>query len=140
MRVTLTKFLSGKTDKTLLQLVRYTFVGGFAFIIDFSLLWFFTEICHLHYLISATLSFLAGLITNFILSTKWVFNNSKVANKKLEFLLFGLIGAVGLGLNDLFMWLLTEYGNAHYLVSKIGVVFVVYLWNFFARKYLLYKN
>nr|WP_239058232.1 GtrA family protein [Bacteroides sp. 214] len=123
-----------------MQLVRYTFVGGFAFIIDFSLLWFFTEICHLHYLISATLSFLAGLITNFILSTKWVFNNSKVANKKLEFLLFGLIGAVGLGLNDLFMWLLTEYGNAHYLVSKIGVVFVVYLWNFFARKYLLYKN
>lgn len=140
MKRILELFFFDKTEKTFIQLIRYTFVGGFAFIVDFGLLWFFTHICNIYYLISATLSFLAGLIVNFLISTKWIFNKSKVENKKIEFLFFGLIGGIGLGLNDLFMWLLTDYYAIHYLLSKLIAVFLVYFWNFFARKYLLYKN
>ena len=140
MRSILHNYLLSKTDNVFIQLIRYTFVGGFAFIIDFSLLWFLTDICDIYYLISATISFFVGLIINFFLSKKWIFNKSKVDNKKLEFLFFALIGIVGLGLNDLFIWFLTDYCNIHYLVSKIIAVFLVYLWNFCARKYLLYKN
>ena len=140
MRSILHNYLLSKTDNVFIQLIRYTFVGGFAFIVDFSLLWFLTDICDIYYLISATISFFVGLIINFFLSKKWVFNKSKVDNKKLEFLFFALIGVVGLGLNDLFIWILTDYCSIHYLGSKIIVVFLVYLWNFCARKYLLYKN
>ena len=140
MKKALQNYLWNKTDKVFIQLIRYTFVGGFAFIVDFFLLWFLTDICHIHYLISASLSFLAGLIINYLISTRWVFDKSKVSNKKLEFLFFGLIGVVGLGLNDLLIWLLTDFSKFHYLVSKIIAVFLVYLWNFFARKYLLYKK
>lgn len=140
MKDMLEEYFLNKTNKVFIQFIRYTFVGGFAFIVDFFLLWFFTEICNIHYLVSATLSFIAGLITNYLISTKWVFNKSKVNNKKLEFLFFALIGVVGLIFNNLFIWLLTDYSGMYYLVSKVIVVFLVYLWNFFARKYLLYKN
>ena len=71
------KIFYGASDNPLIQFVRYFFVGGFAFIIDFGLLYILTEYAGLHYLLSATLSFIAGLVVNYIISCIWVFNNSK---------------------------------------------------------------
>lgn len=59
------KILFEPTDNTLIQLLRYTFVGGTAFIVDFGLLYVLTEYLNLHYLYSATLSFIAGVIVNY---------------------------------------------------------------------------
>ena len=69
------KIFYGASDNLLIQFVRYFFVGGFAFIIDFGLLYILTEYAGLHYLLSATLSFIAGLVVNYIISCIWVFNN-----------------------------------------------------------------
>ena len=123
------KIFYGASDNLLIQFVRYFFVGGFAFIIDFGLL----------YLLSATLSFIAGLVVNYIISCIWVFNNSKFRNRIVEFLFFAAIGVVGLGFNDLLIWLFTDCIGTHYMFSKIVAAAMVYLWNFFARKYLVFK-
>ena len=134
--------LKEKTDNIFVQLLRYTFVGGFAFIIDFGLLFLLTEYLHLHYILSATISFVAGLFANYIVSTIWVFdrNNARIKNRKLEFLYFSAIGMIGLGLNDLFIWLFTEYLHIYYMLYKIMVAVIVYLWNFLARKYFLFNK
>lgn len=131
---------TGKTDSTLIQLFRYTFVGGFAFLIDFGSLFLMTEYLNVHYLISAGIAFILGLITNYFLSIRWVFDSRKMNSKSLEFFLFTVIGLVGLGLNELFLWIFTELLLIYYLISKIITAILVYLWNFFARKYLLFKN
>jgi putative flippase GtrA len=130
----------GKTDNTLLQLFRYTFVGGFAFLIDFGTLYILTEYFAVHYLISAAIAFILGLITNYVISVKWVFNSRILKNRWLEFFLFTLIGLVGLGLNELFLWILTDIFLIYYLLSKIITTVIVYLWNFFARKFLLFNK
>ena len=98
----------GKTNNTLLQLFRYTFVGGFAFLVDFGTLFVLTEYFKIYYLVSAGIAFILGLIINYILSVIWVFNSRAMENRLLEFLLFALIGLVGLGLNELFLWILTD--------------------------------
>lgn len=131
---------NGKTNNTLLQLFRYTFVGGFAFIIDFGTLFVLTEYFHIYYLISAAIAFIIGLIINYFLSVKWVFNSRSVENKLLEFTLFTLIGLVGLSLNELFIWMLTDIFLIYYLLSKIITALIVYSWNFFARKFLLFNK
>ena len=131
---------SGKTNNTYLQLFRYTFVGGFAFLIDFGTLFALTEYLHLHYLVSAAISFILGLIINYFLSVKWVFNNRIIENRFLEFLFFALIGLIGLGLNELFLWVLTDLLLIYYLLSKIITTFIVYFWNFFARKIMLFNK
>ena len=89
--------------------------------------------------LSATLSFIAGLVVNYIISCIWVFNNSKFRNRIVEFLFFAAIGVVGLGFNDLLIWLFTDCIGTHYMFSKIVAAAMVYLWNFFARKYLVFK-
>ena len=133
------KIMIDKTDKVLLQLFRYTFVGGFAFIVDFGLLFFLTEYAGCHYLFSASLSFLAGLIVNYIISKLWVFDTTSVKNRSVEFILFALIGLIGLGLTELLMWLFTGKFRLFYMSSKILTTVIVYFWNFFARKYIIFK-
>ena len=60
------------TDNWFIQFFRYFFVGGFAFVVDYGLLVLLTEVFGLHYLVSATISFIAGLVVNYLLSTSWV--------------------------------------------------------------------
>lgn len=129
----------GTTDRLLVQFVRYFFVGGFAFVVDFGLLYILTEYAGLHYLLSATLSFISGLLVNYIISCIWVFSNSKFKNRLVEFLFFAAIGVVGLLLNDVLIWLFTDCIGTHYMFSKIVAAAIVYLWNFFARKYLVFR-
>lgn len=133
------KLFYGSTDKLLVQFVRYFFVGGFAFVVDFGLLYILTEYAGLHYLLSATLSFIAGLLVNYIISCLWVFNGSKFKNRLVEFLFFAAIGVVGLALNNTLIWLFTDCIGTHYMFSKIVAAAMVYLWNFFARKYLVFR-
>lgn len=132
--------LKGRTDDTFIQLFRYTFVGGFAFLIDFGSLYALTEFAGLHYLLSAAVAFILGLSTNYSLSVAWVFPRRRLRSRWIEFAVFGAIGLVGLGFNELIMWLLTDKARFHYLLSKIASTIVVYLWNFFARKYALFNK
>ncbi|MDR1725481.1 MAG: GtrA family protein [Bacteroidales bacterium] len=140
MKINVKQLLWGKTNKVMLQLFRYTFVGGFAFAVDFGLLWLFTEICGLYYMVSATLSFLTGLCVNYFISIKLVFFESRVNNRKLEFIFVAFIGLVGVLLNAAFIWFFTEITSLHYLLSKIISAVIVYLWNFFARRYLIFSQ
>lgn len=128
----------GKTDNTLLQLFRYTFVGGFAFVVDFGLLYLLTEFANCHYLTSAAIAFIAGLVVNYILSKLWVFNKSAYKNRVAEFLIFALIGVIGLGFTELLMWLFTDIIGIYYIISKVLTTALVYFWNFFARKLIIF--
>ena len=127
------------TSNIFIQLFRYTFVGGFAFIVDFALLFVLTEYAGIHYLVSAAIALTAGLIINYLLSIVWVFDKRRVVNKSVEFTLFAAIGVVGLGLNELFIWVFTEFAGLYYLFSKIVSTAIVYLWNFFSRKFTLFN-
>lgn len=130
--------LFGRTDNGLVQFVRYFFVGGFAFVVDFSSLIFLTEALKIHYLVSAALAFTLGLFVNYIISVIWVFSKRKYESRFLEFAVYAVIGLIGVGILELMMWALTSKLSIHYAISKIISTGVVYLWNFFARKFILF--
>lgn len=127
------------TNNSLIQLFRYCFVGGFVFIVDAGGLFVLTEYAGIYYLLSATISFILGLVVNYLLSTAWIFKKSKLSNRWTEFLIYSVIGVVGLGLNTLFLWLFTDCLHIYYMLSKIITAALVMLWNFFARKIILFK-
>lgn len=127
------------TNNSLIQLFRYCFVGGFAFIVDAGGLFVLTEYAGIYYLLSATISFILGLVVNYLLSTAWIFKKSKLSNRWTEFLIYSVIGVVGLGLNTLSLWLFTDCLHIYYMLSKIITAALVMLWNFFARKIILFK-
>ena len=133
------QLLKNKTNNLFIQLFRYTIVGGIAFVFDFGTLTVLTEIFNIYYLLSAAIAFLLGLSVNYLLSIIWVFEKHTVKAKSVEFAVFALIGVVGLALNEFFIWFFTEIVDFHYLISKILSTVFVYLWNFFVRKYTLFR-
>lgn len=135
------KLFKDPTDNIFLQLFRYIFVGGTAFVVDFSFLYFFCDICGIYYLISAVLSFIISVLVNYIMSTKWVFNQDNIENKVLEFNLFLLISTIGLVFTEILLYLFTDIFGMYYLISKIISAIIVLFWNFLARRVMFYgKN
>ncbi len=135
----LTLILSSKAEGVLSQLSRYTVVGAVAFAFDFGSLFGLTHFLGLYYLVSAGIAFLFGLSVNYGLSVTWVFKTRSVQTKWIEFLVFATIGVVGLALNEALIWFFTEIVRFHYLLSKICSTVLVYLWNFFGRKFALFR-
>lgn len=133
------RLLHGATDDSRIQLLRYFFVGSAAFAVDFGLLWGLTE-RNMHYLPAAAVAFAAGLTVNYLLSIRWVFRDRVLRSRSAEFAAFAAIGAAGLGLNEAILWCATSLLGIHYLTSKIMSTAVVFLWNFTARKYLLFHG
>jgi putative flippase GtrA len=136
----LSSVLKNKTDNTFIQLFRYTLVGGLAFGVDFSALFFCTEFLGIHYLWSAVVGSVLGFLTNYLLSVLWVFDHRAVQNRLLEAFLYALLGIVGLGINELFLYLGTELAGIHYLASKVVSTGATYLWNFASRKIILFPR
>lgn len=132
--------LKGKPGSLVEQLLRYFVVGGISFLVDYGSLWLLTEKAGFQYLISAAIAFLLGLICNYVLSTKWVFGESRIKSHWGEFVAFAAIGVIGLGLNELIMYVCTDGAGLHYMISKIVSAIIVFFWNFLARRFLLFKS
>lgn len=132
------KLFKQPNDNIFIQMFRYIFVGGTAFVVDFFFLYFFSDICGIYYLISGVLSFIISVLVNYLMSTKWVFNQDNIDNKVLEFNLFLLISAIGLVFTEILLWLFTDIFGMYYLISKIIAVIIVMFWNFIARRVMFY--
>lgn len=132
------KLFRDPTDDIFLQLFRYIFVGGTAFAVDFFFLYFFSDICGIYYLISAVLSFIISVLVNYVMSTKWVFNQDNIENKVLEFNLFILISTIGLGFTEILLYFFTDIVGLYYLISKVISAIIVLFWNFLARRVMFY--
>lgn len=131
-------FFIHKSSNTFIQIFRYTCAGGVAFIADFCSLFILTEYLGIHYLLSAALAFFIGVATKYTFCIRWVFDRRAIRSRWIEFIVFGMIGVTGFGLNMAFMWFFTEKAQFHYLASKIISSGAVFLWNFFTRKFTLF--
>lgn len=152
IRDTVNKLLIEKTDNTFIQFFRSLFVGGAATLVDMGTLALLVECFDCNKIAAAVIAFIVGLAVNFIMSSFWVFKESNVNNKAAEFTVFAAIGVIGLGLNTLIIHLFDAYvsqyaifgslipQDKYYLVGKIAATVIVFIWNFFARKILLYRK
>ena len=134
------RLLVRPNDSLLVQMARYGVTGLVAFLVDFGLLVFLVEIFRVHYLLAAAGGFLAGLMTNYLISIRWVFSHRSVADQRVEFTVFAGVGVGGLALTEIVLWLGTDVLLFDYRISKIIAVIIVLAWNFGLRKALLFRN
>ena len=135
----LNRLFREKTTNIFIQFFRYIFVGGFAFLADAFTLW----LCEkwMNYMIAAAIAFVVGLAVNYALSIWFVFSeSSKVKNKVKEFVVYGIIGLIGLLITEGIMYLFTDVFGLYFLISKIIAAAIVLVWNFAARKVVLYNK
>lgn len=126
------------SNKLVIQILRFGVVGGIAFLVDYALLYILTEYLHIYYLVSSTISFIVSLIINYILSIFWVFDVKKKQTIK-EVALFVFLSVIGLGINQVIMYLGSDIMNIHYMVCKLFATFIVMIYNFVSRKIFIEK-
>lgn len=136
--------LFGKTDNTKIQILRNAVVEGIRYCTNIALLWLLTDkLLGDGYLAVSTAiaSLLAGLL-NYALSAIWVFHKTekKAGKSLLQFAIFTLIGAAGLAINIGITTLLTKSCGVYYLISNTIAQIVVFFFNFFMRKKIVFER
>ena len=128
-----------ETNNVLLQLFRYCFVAVGAFAVDYGSYFLTSYVIGIPYLIAAVIGFVTGTLTNYAISKFLVFRGEP-KSRAGEIAMVFIIGGIGLLFLELGIWTLTEKMGVHYLLSKLIMTFVVFGWNFFARKFFMYSR
>ena len=102
--------------KLIKQLFRFGIVGFIAFLIDYGLFALLT-ILGMHYLIAQIISFSISLAFNYYLSVKWVFDAKKQTKK--EVIIFVVLAVVGLGINEILLYIGVDLLHIHELIVKL---------------------
>ena len=126
-----------KNNKLFNQIIKFGFVGGIAFVIDYLTLVFCKEILNINVFISAAIAFTVSVIFNYIASIKWVFDVNQEKSKSQNFVLFIVFSIIGLLLTELIMWIGVDIINISYLIVKIVATAIVMVFNFITRKLFL---
>ena len=116
------------------QIIKFGFVGGLAFIIDYSVLFILKECFGVDVLIAAAIAFSISVIFNYIASVKWVFDVDKSKSEKKNFILFIIFSVIGLLLTEIIMHLGVNILGFNYLIIKIVATAIVMVFNFITRK------
>ena len=111
-----------------------------AFAIDAGTFIALVRLAGVHYLVSAPIGFALGVAFMFVLSIRWVFAERRLAGSRWEPVIFVTIGAVGLLLNELVIYLGVETVSLSFEFAKLASAAVVFSFNFGARKLLLFTR
>jgi putative flippase GtrA len=121
-------------QKLIQQFAKFGVVGVVSFLIDYGTMFVLTEFAGVNYLASATVGFVVSVVFNYLASMRYVFRHREDMSRRREFVVFVVLSVIGLGINDLMMWLGQGVLGISYLIVKLFATFVVMIWNFVTRK------
>ena len=116
------------------QFLKFAVVGLISFAVDWLLLVVLTDLCHVDYLVSTSVSFIVSVALNYALSVRYVFPHRDDMSRKREFTIFAILSAIGLGLTDVFMFVGVTMLNIAYQAMKVIATFCVTWYNYFSRR------
>lgn len=118
-------------------MAKYATVGLLSALVDFSVLYFLTDIVGFHYLTSATISFVLAATGNYWSNRRWTFQSNGKRRKQLP--VFFIIAVLGLLINNYIIYISVEKLGLHYLFGKVLATAIVTVWNFLGNKYLTFR-
>ncbi len=122
-------------NQRLAEIIRFLFVGGGCFLLDYGLLYYLTESVGIPYLFSSAISFTVSLVVNYLLCVTVVFRAKNQSREKTFW--FIVTSLAGLGVNQICMWFFAEICGLWYMIAKIGAAAVVTIWNYVTKRMIL---
>lgn len=109
-----------------------------AFVIDYSLLYWFSTYLDINYMLAVAIGFFSGMAFQYFICILFVFDQRRFRNAKWEFALFCLIGVWGLLLNASMIAVLVEWQGTNVMVAKLFASAASLIFNFTVRKAILF--
>ncbi|MBR6879048.1 MAG: GtrA family protein [Bacteroidales bacterium] len=114
------------------KIVRFSAVGALGAVVDFGFTYLFKDILKVNKFVSNAIGFSLSATLCFFLNKFWTYQSSSPLAWK-EYLTFIAVSLVGLGINSLILYLLTEKAKMHFYLSKCFAILVAAIWNFLAN-------
>jgi len=127
------------TSSFILKFLKFATVGLSGLLVDYAFTYIFKEIVKVQKYVANSIGFTIAASSNYILNRIWTFEseNPDIAVEYSEFL---LISIVGLGLNNLILWLIVSKFKINFYLAKFFAICVVTLWNFLANFFITFNQ
>ena len=150
------------------EIFRFLLVGGTATLVDYFVFWIFDGLLFplisdaawwttVSLILATAFGFCAGLIVNWLLSVSFVFKqvkNKEEATSKKSFVIFTVIGVIGLLITEIGILALVAilpefslFGTSALLgtswakwLAKVIMTCIVLVWNYVGRKLFVFKS
>jgi len=127
------------TGRLVREFGAYGLVSAVGLIADMTVLALLVSRANVHYLAAATISFLSGSIVVYALSVKFVFRSRRIDRRALELSAFVALGAAGLLINAIVMYLAVAVGHLNFMLGKVLAAGCTFGANFLLRRYFLFS-
>lgn len=145
--------MSGETkNKRLGEVIRFVITGGVCFLIELVALILLRDKAGLDTLVAVPIAFLVSVIVNYLMCVRWVFDGAGEQGN-VQRVGFLVTSVAGLLLNELLMWLFRmafgedtvvvwvfSFAVTMYMVNKTIATFIVMVWNYFTKRWILKKQ
>jgi putative flippase GtrA len=125
------------TQAFISKFLKFVVVGFSGMLVDYGFTFLFKEIVRIQKYIANSIGFIIAATTNYIFNRVWTFqsDNPDIAVEYTEFL---VISIIGLGINNLILWLIVSRLKWNFYVSKFFAIGVVTFWNFLANYFITF--
>ena len=127
-----------KLPPLVLELVGYAVASAVALAADIGLLTALSGGLGWHYLPASAVSFTAGGVIAYLLSVRLAFRFHNLGNRSVELVSFIALGAAGLLVNSLVMWLAVAWLGSAIIAAKLCAAVCTFTVNFLLRRQLLF--
>ncbi len=116
---------------------KFFILGIFSTLIDY-LVYSALIYINVNYIIAICAGYFIGFLFNFYFGRKHVFDAIKINNIYKEFFIVFIITIIGVMLNIIIVYVLKNFLGMNYYLGRIVAIGVVFFFNYFSRKGLVY--
>jgi len=118
--------------------IKYLFVGGSAFLLEYGLFLILNSTLNL-LILANVLSFVVGLVYSFVLHQKWTFAGDHKHDPRKQAASYLLLALVNVVLTSFIITLLVDSLGVLPFVAKIICMLLVVAWNFLILNKIIFK-
>jgi putative flippase GtrA len=123
----------------ILKFLKFAAVGLSGLLVDYAFTYLFKEIFKFQKYVANSIGFTIAASSNYVFNRIWTFESSN-PDIVIEYSEFLIISLIGLGLNNLILWLIISRFKINFYVAKFFAICVVTLWNFLANFFITFAQ
>ncbi|NVN96689.1 glycosyltransferase family 2 protein [Candidatus Nomurabacteria bacterium] len=129
----LLKYLPYK-KRVIYEFIKFSCVGLIGTFVNISVLYLFTDLYNIYYILSAIIAFIVAVTINYILNKLWTFNEKLSYYLVSKYFNFFAVSLMALSVNLIFLYVFTEYFKIYYIFSQVIAIGLSLIINFIGNK------
>lgn len=122
------------------RLLRYLVSGSIAAVVDLGLLYIFTDLFLIHYLVSAIFAFLITFFVSFTLQKFWTFQDSNTDRVHIQVTIYFLVALGNLIINTALMYLFVDIILMWYMAAQFLASGLLACESFFISRHFVFNT